>query len=115
MSVFVAAAVLIAAVTHASWNAIAHGIKDQLVAFTLMAGGGAVIGLVLACFAPLPASGAWPYRGHSPRNARRRPVRPVRMPPSTGSVTPVIQDASREARNATAAAMSSGWPTRPRG
>lgn len=54
-------AVLIAAVTHASWNAIAHSIKDQLIAFTLMAGGGAVIGLVLACFVPLPAAGAWPY------------------------------------------------------
>ncbi|WP_455359069.1 EamA family transporter [Streptomyces sp. SYSU K21746] len=38
-----------------------HGIKDQLIAFTLMAGGGAAIGLVMACFVPLPAAGAWPY------------------------------------------------------
>ena len=36
-------------------------------------------------------------------------------PPSTGRVTPVIQDASSEARNATAAAMSLGSPTRPSG
>lgn len=36
-------------------------------------------------------------------------------PPSTGSVTPVIHAASAEARNATAAAMSPGSPTRPNG
>ncbi|MER5463097.1 EamA family transporter [Streptomyces sp. NPDC002668] len=61
MTVLVATAVLIAAVTHAGWNAIAHTITDQLVAFTLIAGGGTVIGAVLACFSPLPAAGAWPY------------------------------------------------------
>ncbi|MFI1397436.1 EamA family transporter [Streptomyces sp. NPDC020681] len=61
MTVLVAAAVLIAAVTHASWNALAHTIKDQLVAFTLIVGGAAVIGAVAACFAPLPKAGAWPY------------------------------------------------------
>ncbi|MFH8985038.1 DMT family transporter [Streptomyces varsoviensis] len=61
MTPLIAAAVLLAAITHASWNAIAHGIKDQLVAFTLVSGGGAVIGAVLACCTPLPASGAWPY------------------------------------------------------
>ncbi|MEV8341121.1 DMT family transporter [Streptomyces niveus] len=57
----VAAAVLLAAVTHASWNAIAHTIKDQLVAFTLIAGGGTVLGVVAVCFSPFPAAGAWPY------------------------------------------------------
>ncbi|WP_330175344.1 DMT family transporter [Streptomyces sp. NBC_01498] len=61
MTPLVAAAVLLAAVTHASWNAIAHGIRDQLVAFTLIAGGGALIGAVAACFAPFPDAGAWPY------------------------------------------------------
>lgn len=61
MTVLVATAVLVAAVTHASWNALAHNIRDQLVAFTLIGGGGAVIGAVLACFAPLPQSAAWPY------------------------------------------------------
>ncbi|OKH97738.1 hypothetical protein A6A06_31675 [Streptomyces sp. CB02923] len=59
MSPLVVAAVLVAAVTHAGWNAIAHHIKDQLIAFTLVGGGGAVCGAVLACFAPLPAAGAW--------------------------------------------------------
>lgn len=61
MTVLVAVAVLVAAVTHATWNAIAHTIKDQLVAFTLIGGGGALIGAVLACFAPLPQAAAWPY------------------------------------------------------
>lgn len=61
MTPLVALAVLIAAVAHASWNAIAHAIKDQLVSFTLISGGGLLIGAAMALFAPLPAAGAWPY------------------------------------------------------
>nr|WP_206322985.1 DMT family transporter [Streptomyces sp. HNM0575] len=51
---------MVAAVTHASWNALAHHIKDQLLAFTLVGAGGALCGVALACFVPLPARGAWP-------------------------------------------------------
>ncbi|MER7518974.1 DMT family transporter [Streptomyces sp. NPDC126499] len=61
MTPLVTAAVLLAAVTHASWNAIAAHIRDQLLSFTLISGGGALIGAVTACFVPLPAAGAWPY------------------------------------------------------
>lgn len=61
MTPLVACAVLIAAVTHASWNAIAHGIRDQAIAFTLVGGGGALCGLAMLPFAPVPAAGAWPY------------------------------------------------------
>ncbi|MFF2326913.1 MULTISPECIES: EamA family transporter [unclassified Streptomyces] len=61
MTPLVALAVLIAAVTHASWNAIAHAIKDQLLSFTLISGGGLLIGAIAACFVPFPATGAWPY------------------------------------------------------
>ncbi|WP_189326905.1 DMT family transporter [Streptomyces flaveus] len=61
MTPLVAAAVLLAAVTHASWNAIAHQITDKLVGFTLIAGGGTLIGLAMAPFVPFPAAGAWPY------------------------------------------------------
>ncbi|MFP3991916.1 DMT family transporter [Streptomyces sp. E11-3] len=61
MTPLVAAAVVLAAVTHASWNAIAHHLKDRLLAFTLLTGGGALIGAVMACFVPLPAAEAWPY------------------------------------------------------
>ena len=60
MTPLVVAAVLTAAVTHASWNALAHHIRDQLLAFTLVGGGGTLCGLALACFAPVPAAGAWP-------------------------------------------------------
>jgi drug/metabolite transporter (DMT)-like permease len=57
----VTAAVLTAAVTHAGWNAIAHRITDKLVGFTLIAGGGALIGAALLPFGTFPAAGAWPY------------------------------------------------------
>lgn len=61
MTPLVAFAVLVAAVTHASWNAIAHAIKDQLLSFTLISGGGLLIGAAAALFVPLPADRAWPY------------------------------------------------------
>ncbi|MFJ3586350.1 EamA family transporter [Streptomyces sp. NPDC090127] len=61
MTPLVVAAVLLAAVTHAAWNAMAHTIRDQLLSFTLISGGGALLGGVLAVFVPLPAAGAWPY------------------------------------------------------
>lgn len=61
MTPLVAIAVLTAAFTHAGWNAIAHAIKDQLLSFTLISGGGLLIGAAVAGFAPFPAAGAWPY------------------------------------------------------
>ncbi|MGF0176667.1 EamA family transporter [Streptomyces sp. Marseille-Q5077] len=61
MTPLVTAAVLLAAVTHAGWNAIAHKITDKLVGFTLIAGGGVVIGLALMPFGAFPAAAAWPY------------------------------------------------------
>ncbi|MFD0338177.1 EamA family transporter [Streptomyces sp. NPDC127117] len=61
MTPLVAFAVLVAAVTHASWNAIAHAVEDQLLSFTLISGGGLLIGAAGACFVPFPAAGAWPY------------------------------------------------------
>ncbi|MER7565742.1 DMT family transporter [Streptomyces sp. NPDC097941] len=61
MTPLVTAAVLLAAVTHACWNAIAHQVTDKLVGFTLISGGGMLIGLVIIPFAAVPAAGAWPY------------------------------------------------------
>ena len=61
MTLQVAAAVLLAALTHASWNAIAHRISDKLVGAALIAGGGVLIGLLLMPFAAVPAAGARPY------------------------------------------------------
>ena len=60
MTPLVTSAVLLAAVTHAGWNAIAHKITDKLVGFTLIAGGGVLIGLVLMPFGSFPAARAWP-------------------------------------------------------
>lgn len=61
MTPLVAFAVLTAAITHAGWNAIAHAIKDQLLSFTLISGGGVLIGALAAGFVPFPAADAWPY------------------------------------------------------
>ncbi|MGZ3115978.1 EamA family transporter [Streptomyces sp. H62] len=61
MTPLVAGAVLLAAVTHASWNAIAHRIPDKLTGFALISGGGMLIGLALLPFTAFPAAGAWPY------------------------------------------------------
>jgi drug/metabolite transporter (DMT)-like permease len=54
-------AVLAAAVTHATWNAIAHGIKDQLLAFGLIGAGGILVAIPLVIVSPFPLSACWPY------------------------------------------------------
>ncbi|MEV8595278.1 EamA family transporter [Streptomyces sp. NPDC052012] len=61
MTPLVTAAVLLAAVTHAGWNALAHRITDKLAGFALISGGGLLIGLALTPFVAFPAAGAWPY------------------------------------------------------
>jgi drug/metabolite transporter (DMT)-like permease len=54
-------AVLAAAVTHATWNAIAHGIKDQTLAFALIGVGGIIVAIPLVIVAAMPRAAAWPY------------------------------------------------------
>src|SRR6516225_262449 len=54
-------AVLAAAVTHAAWNATAHGIKDQTLAFALIGVGGIAIGIPLVIVATMPRADCWPY------------------------------------------------------
>ncbi len=54
-------AVLAAAVTHATWNAIAHGIKDQVLAFGLIGVGSIAVAVPLVIFCPFPLSACWPY------------------------------------------------------
>ena len=61
LSVAVTLAVLAAAVTHAVWNAIAHGIKDQTLAFALIGVGGIVVGIPLVIVAAMPRADCWPY------------------------------------------------------
>lgn len=57
----VAGVVLVAAVAHAGWNAIAHGIKDPVLAFGLIGAGAAAAAVPLAVLARFPAAGCWPY------------------------------------------------------
>jgi len=54
-------AVLIAAVLHAVWNAIAHTIPDQLVGFVLIGATCTGCAIPLVLLAPVPAAGAWPF------------------------------------------------------
>jgi drug/metabolite transporter (DMT)-like permease len=61
LSVAVTLAVIAAAVTHAAWNAIAHGIKDQTLAFALIGVGGMAVGIPLVIVAALPRAECWPY------------------------------------------------------
>jgi drug/metabolite transporter (DMT)-like permease len=61
LSVTVTLAVIAAAVTHAAWNAIAHGIKDQTLAFALIGVGGIAVGIPLVIVAALPRADCWPY------------------------------------------------------
>jgi drug/metabolite transporter (DMT)-like permease len=64
-SPFVLATTLSAAVAHATWNSIAHGIKDKLVSFTLVSVGGLICALPLLILGATPASRSWPYLGVS--------------------------------------------------
>ena len=61
LSLTVTLAVLAAAVTHAAWNAIAHAIKDQTLAFALIGVGGAATSVPLVIVAAFPRSASWPY------------------------------------------------------
>ena len=61
LSLTVTLAVLAAAVTHATWNAIAHGIKDQTLAFALIGVGGIAVGIPLVIVAAPPRADCWPY------------------------------------------------------
>jgi drug/metabolite transporter (DMT)-like permease len=58
---FMIAAVLVAALLHAAWNSIAHGIGDRLIGFAMIGIVDLVGGGALAAVAGLPSAGAWPY------------------------------------------------------
>ncbi|MFF8988894.1 EamA family transporter [Streptomyces sp. NPDC014983] len=61
MTPLVALVVLLAAVTHASWNAITHRVRDELAGLTLVGVGRTASGALLAAWAPLPAAAVWPF------------------------------------------------------
>lgn len=61
MTTVVFAAVLFAAVCHASWNALIKVALDPLSTTTLILCGATFFALVAIPFVPLPAPAAWPY------------------------------------------------------
>ena len=61
----VLAAVLAAAVLHATWNALAHAITDRLVGFTLISAASTVCGAVIVGAAPAPSRASWAFLGSS--------------------------------------------------
>jgi drug/metabolite transporter (DMT)-like permease len=61
LSLSVTVAVLSAAVVHAVWNAIMHGIKDQGVAFGLLGAGGILAAIPVVCVSRMPHAACWPY------------------------------------------------------
>ena len=64
-SPFILATTLSAAVAHATWNSIAHGIKDKLVSFTLVSLGGLICAVPLLLLGATPSSRSWAYLGVS--------------------------------------------------
>ena len=53
--------VLLAALLHATWNAMAHAVPDRLIGFALIGTAYLVAGGAMAAAAPLPAAGSWVY------------------------------------------------------
>ncbi len=57
----VVAIVLVAAVLHAVWNAVAHGSPDRLTGFALIGVADVVVSGIAVLVLGLPPAGAWPY------------------------------------------------------
>lgn len=54
-------AVLAAALLHATWNSLAHGMPDRLVGFALIGVADTIGGGIMIAFAGLPPAPAWPF------------------------------------------------------
>ena len=61
MTPFVAGIVLLAAVFHATWNAVVKGGADSLLAQTVVINVAALLGLCALPFLPFPAAASWPW------------------------------------------------------
>ena len=58
---FTGGLVLLAALLHATWNAMLHGNDDRFLSMTWMSIAIAVVSTLVVLFAPWPAAAAWPY------------------------------------------------------
>ena len=54
-------AVLAAALAHATWNAMAHRIQDQVVSFGLIGAGSVTVAIPLVALVAVPRGASWPY------------------------------------------------------
>ena len=61
MTAFPAALVLLAALLHATWNALVKGAGDRAVMLALISAGHFIPAVALAMLVPLPAPEAWPF------------------------------------------------------
>ncbi len=61
LNVPVTLVVLLAAVAHASWNAILHSVDDTFLVITLIMVGGALFAVPLLLLEPAPGRAAWPF------------------------------------------------------
>ena len=61
VSAGVVAITLVAAVLHAVWNAVAHGVPDRLVGFALIGLAYTLVGGITALVVGLPPASAWPF------------------------------------------------------
>lgn len=55
------ALVLLAALLHATWNAVVKASGDRFLTFTAVRGTGAAIAILLVPLVPMPAAEAWPF------------------------------------------------------
>jgi drug/metabolite transporter (DMT)-like permease len=53
--------VLLAAILHASWNAMLHGNRDRYLSMTWMSIVIAIVSTLVVAVLPFPAAGAWPF------------------------------------------------------
>ncbi|SAK60738.1 multidrug DMT transporter permease [Caballeronia fortuita] len=61
MFTYTGGVVLLAAVLHASWNAMLHGNRDRFLSMTWMSIAIGVVSSFVVFYLPMPASAAWPY------------------------------------------------------
>ncbi len=61
LQLHLAGLVLLAALAHATWNALLKASGDRFLTFTVVAGTGTVIGCILAVLVDVPNRAAWPY------------------------------------------------------
>ena len=113
MSASITSLVLLAALLHASWNALLKSGEDRLWSMTIMGVATSLAGLILAPFVPLPHPASWPFMLlsavlHVGYNAFL--IRAYRSG-EFGSAYPVARGSSPLLVTLGAALVASEWPT----